>query len=393
MAGNEQVEPNLKHVKTLRTVLLCVAVFAATLVTTIVLLQPVKTLVATGANDFLSFYAGGRLAFDPGLYNPERIQEVQKQAAGVSTRTLPFTRLPVFAALWWPLAQAPYAAAYAIWQIAGLFAVVVFVAIWRASPRHSVLLALVASIPLQWSFANAQDLPWLLVCIAIALRLLSAGSQFWAGASLSLCLSKYHLILVIAFMLLLNRNRQIRTGFLCGFLLLLSLSFATAGIDWPQSYVSLLLNADIDATLVHPNLFGLLSYFDRSHVTVGMTLACLAWILYLIGRRATTEISLGTAILCSLLVTPHLFVQDLVLLLPICLVTLKTSSSEFTRLSALWLLTPFPYIFELALPFPAGQGITLGMLLMLIGIAREQVAKAELPQTLHTANLESSSAR
>ena len=85
---------------------------------------------------------------------------------------------------------------------------------------------------------------------------------------------------------------------------------------------------------------------------------------------------MAAALLCSLLVTPHIFVQDFALLIPVCLIVLKESSSDLTRLPALYLLTPIPYLFELGLPFPAGQSITAAMAIMLAGMAWEQVVRS-----------------
>lgn len=375
MSAREQPAPNPNGRLTVRWIVVCAAAFAVTSAITGFLLLPMKDLVLTGANDFLSYYAGGLLAFHPDLYNPARIQEIQQQFAGTSSQTLPFSRLPVIAAFFWPLAQLPYASAYAIWQGMCLLATFAFLASWPL-PRRAALLALSASLPLQWSFANAQDLPWMLAFVGISLLLLSNDSPGLAGMALSLSLSKYHLVVFLPLVLLSKSRRRTGSGFLIGVFALIGLSFVVAGVDWPEDYVRLLIHSKLDSDLMHPNLYGAVSQLSGHLALMVMIVALLVGALLFVAKTASEETSLAAALLCGLLVTPHIFVQDFTLLLPVCLIVLKCCTSDLSRLPALYLLTPFPYLFELALPPPAGQSITVAMSLILAGLVREQFGKS-----------------
>ena len=133
-----------------------------------------RDLVATGANDFLSFYAGARLVGTPDLYNGEvhghravvvQVQRPDVEGAarqvhpagsagnnahrgseqlsdsgppgrksrtgqarkGIPSDTLPFTRPPYYAVMLWPLGRLPYFPAYVIWQVLNVAALAGFI--------------------------------------------------------------------------------------------------------------------------------------------------------------------------------------------------------------------------------------------------------------------------
>src|SRR5947207_15645752 len=65
-----------------------------------------------GRNDFFALYPGGRLAFDPNLYDKATEDRVQEEAAHVFSEGMTFIRLPFYAVLLWPLGRLPYLQAY-----------------------------------------------------------------------------------------------------------------------------------------------------------------------------------------------------------------------------------------------------------------------------------------
>ena len=88
---------------------------------------PVRDLVATGANDFLSFYAGARLVGTPDLYNGAAVRRFQTREIGIPSDTLPFTLPPYYAVMLWPLGRLPYFPAYVIWQVLNVAALAGFI--------------------------------------------------------------------------------------------------------------------------------------------------------------------------------------------------------------------------------------------------------------------------
>ena len=60
-----------------------------------------KDRALSGLNDFLPFYAGGKLAFTGHLYDQAQVLAEEHKASGVFGENLYFIRPPWFAALLW----------------------------------------------------------------------------------------------------------------------------------------------------------------------------------------------------------------------------------------------------------------------------------------------------
>lgn len=333
------------------------------------LLWPQRALVLTGANDFLSFYAGGRLAFQHDLYNPGAIEDAQREHAGTSSSKLSFIRLPFYAAALWLPARLRYRAAYACWQILQLAALVALLLLIPIEGRPRWLRALCASTPLAWSFANGQDLPLMLLILAAAAALGAQGRHFASGLVLSLGLAKPHLILLLPLLYLPRGRRLGLAGFALGSSLLLGICFLVAGWSWPADYARLLWTADI-----HEGLGRSPNWHGASRALLGLDWP--GWVLAAITATAVTLWvprldwlrGWGAAIVGSLLVVPHLFLQDLVLLIPACLAMLALQHPKWRGIPAFLLLTPLPYLFFLVLPFPSGMILVLLEAALLVGL-------------------------
>jgi hypothetical protein len=164
---------------------------------------------------------------------------------------------------------------------------VVFVFAWRGSGLRNALLAVAASIPLQWSFANAQDLPWVLAFTGVAFSQLRRGNHLLAGLAFSVCLNKYHLFLLIPLVLISRERVRIALGLGAGALAILVLSFAVAGPRWPGDYLSLLFRSRLHIEgLYSPNLFGLMSSLGLHWIWMGMAASLIAGLVLLVSMRA-----------------------------------------------------------------------------------------------------------
>src|SRR5438105_4698123 len=84
-----------------------------------------------GLNDFFALYPGGRLAFDPQLYDKATEDRVQEEAAHGFSEGMTFIRLPFYAVMLWPLGRLPYPQAYGIFLLLSFLSLVGFIAIWR----------------------------------------------------------------------------------------------------------------------------------------------------------------------------------------------------------------------------------------------------------------------
>lgn len=366
---------------TLRRVAAAVALLALNLSLATALLWPQRALVRTGANDFLSFYAGGRLAFQEDLYRVEAIQAVQRECAGTASPKLGFIRLPFYAAALWLPARLPYHAAYALWQLLQLAALLALLVLLPASQRFRWLWAISASAPLAWSFANAQDLPFMLLLLTASAALGANDRHFASGLLLSLGLIKPHLILLVPVVFLRTGRRTGLAGFALGFLALVAVSFFVSGWAWPADYARLLWSSDIHGGLDRaPNWHGLSRMLFGSDALGWALSLATAVLVVLWAPRLDWGRGWAAAMAGSLLVVPHLFVQDLVLLIPGCLWLLARDSSGWRGTVAFLLLTPVPYLFHIALPTPSGVLPALLLAGLLSGIVTGKATEG--PQTL-----------
>src|SRR5580658_10739640 len=154
-----------------RDLLALIALACGGLVLLAVIASPYYHDVALGHTDYLSFYAGGRLAFTPALYDPPHAMAEQLRAAHVMGKGTYFIRMPWFAAAMWPLARLPYLTGQFIWEallLAGLFA---FVVLW---PRPSLpvrVAILCYSVPAVLTMRMGQDPQSLLALMGVSLVL------------------------------------------------------------------------------------------------------------------------------------------------------------------------------------------------------------------------------
>lgn len=326
---------------------------------------PVRGTVMHGANDFLSFYAGARLAGTPDLYgNPERVWQVQEEAAGMASPVLQFLRLPWVAAALWPLGRLPYPGAYALYQALSLAALGAFLALWPR-PRLPVALACAWSVPLSFALAQAQDATFLLVWVALAMRWHDKRPGA-AGAVLALCSAKFHLFLLLPLLIAGQRRWRMGGGLLAGGAALAAASFAVAGAAWPARYLATLTDPRINpGETFMPTLRGLvapLPYAVAWEVALGLAAAAAVWRVV---RRGDFTAGLGAVLVGGVLVARHAYLADLTLLIP-ALVPALAGARGWLRWLILALLAPVWYLLAMAIP-PHNAGLPLGMLAVLCG--------------------------
>ncbi len=340
------------------------AVAALTLLLVLALVWPSRSLILTGANDFLSFYAGARLAGTGDLYNPARASQIQLQAAGTTGERLRYIRLPWFAGLLWPLGRLPYAQAYLIWQCLNAMAFLGFLALWPPSSSPGVAVAGLSFLPVYWSLVNGQDLTLLLLWIAGAVRLVESGRPLAAGLLFSLCAAKFHLFALVPVLVIRRRLGRFAAGSLAGLAGLLAISFAVAGPTWPQQYLQTVWGGGIHpGPEVAPNVYRLAA-LPRWALA-----ACVVAAVWIAARRGTFQHGLAITLLGGVLISPHVFLQDLALWLPAALAIRSEAQNRLARVLAALLLTPVCYLVELALPPPWGAVLPLAGLLLIYAAA------------------------
>lgn len=300
--------------------------------------------IAAGSNDFLAFYAGGRLAGTPHLYNPDRIRAVQIESAGRTGEAMLFIRPPFLAAFLWPLAQLPYRTAYLIWEVLSLSALAGFIALWRRSSLALTLLVSCSFVPILVGLANGQDVAFLLLWIALSATLLERGRPLTAGLVLSLCGAKFHLFLLAPVLVWRERQRRYALGLAAGVAALVALSFATAGPDWPRQYYAILTSPAVHPRTAHmPNLHGLFVGLPYAALLQGLATAGIVWAHWRIVRRTTFRNGLAATLAGGLLIGHHAYLADCALLLPTGLEVAHTATRPAVRFLAVLLITPLLY--------------------------------------------------
>jgi len=301
--------------------------------------------IVIGGNDFLAYYAGGKLTTDRGLYDPARVVQEQVKAAGMAGVALPVSRLPVFTAFMAPLVRLPYRTAYAVFQALSLLAVVLAVILWPArEDRAAMAVACCWSVPLSTAFANGQDITFLLLSLSIVARLIDRRPAL-AGAVASLCLAKFHLFLLVPIWIVSQRRWRFAAGLAAGVLASLAASFALQGPDWVHRYIHLILSPVESPDQAYMlNLHGVCYVFGLPLAVELAMCGVVAWLVWEVCRRAPGNAWLAT-LAGGMLIGRHTYTQDCLLLLPSLVLALSAKEKPLPlRALAGILLLPVVYM-------------------------------------------------
>ncbi|MGA2150399.1 MAG: glycosyltransferase family 87 protein [Bryobacteraceae bacterium] len=314
--------------------------------------------------DFNEFYAAGELAGTGHLYDWDAIRPLELKHG---SRGVPFGRIPAFAAAFKPLSAMPYGLARSVWLCAGFAALAGVVVLWPLSRPERLAAAICWSVPAVMCLAFGQDSALLLFCVALGVNLLLKGRDFWAGVVLAGCAAKPHLMLLLPALLAARGKWKAILGGAAGAAGILLVSFAVEGTDWPARVLALSRTPEFSPAADRmPTLRGLLSVVGGSLVVeiavcIGVVAGC--WIL---GRRLALSAAVALALAGGLLVSPHAYGYDALLLLPALMLPFEANYPLWMRTWALILMTPIPYLILLSdneLPgHVAVSGYTLALL-------------------------------
>lgn len=299
-------------------------------------------LVDGPPNEFLVAYGAARTIGAADIYDP----------AGLA-----FERSPLTAILIAPLSALPYPNAYWIWSLLGAWSVFGFALMWKPSIRAATLIAAAVSAPLFLSFLDGRALPLALLALAAGAAAARADRPFRAGVWLSLCLIEFQLFVVLPLIITAQRRWTVLRGFLLGALALLSLTTWTAGIDWPWRVAEVW--AAYPETSGSPTVLAVMGSAGIAGewaIAVGLALAVCAWA---IGSRLNWTSALGIALAVGLLMSPRAGMADAVMLLPAALALWASARTRVLRWTALFLLTPVPYLAGPYAPVAVATGAVL----------------------------------
>jgi len=301
-----------------------------------------------GENDFVPMYMGGKLAGTPELWRTEPYFSFMQQRFGAYNDALTFIRPPFYALMLWPLAQAPYEAAYAVWTLLRVAALAGFVWLWRIPSRVDAFLFLAVSLPAAAGLLGGQDTAFILFLTTAAIALERNGKPVLAGLALSLCAIKFNLLLPLPLLLLAQKRWDIVKGFAGGAAVLTALSFAAGGWGWPAQYWDLMLADRIHPNpKIMPNLRGMLHPLGAGPAlewALSAAVLAAAWA----GLRRTDFAGGMTLVFMSgLLITPHAYVPDCLLLVPAALIVMHRAGGGLLMAGGMVLLWPPVYLMVL----------------------------------------------
>ncbi len=325
----------------------CAALCLAGATVCLFLLGPGIVWTLRGATDFMDLYAGAKLVFSHDQYNVIRVLATELHWTGYESPTRLFMRLPVFGLLLKPLALLPYSWASAIWEILCLGAIVAFAVLWPGD-RKRVAIVCCWSLPAWMTLAEGQDTAFLLLWLALAVMALRKQRPLLAGLVLSLCAAKYHLFLLLPLWIIGYRLWRVAAGLTIGGIAMLAGSFMAGGPDWPMRYYRLLSEpANNPYPELMPNIYGLFGGAP-SRIACAIVLAAL---VYLAIRQFQqygdshhdSLIGLAPVLMGGVLLAPHDYMADCVLLIPAVLLLLARPRSVWIELPCLFLATPIAY--------------------------------------------------
>lgn len=272
-----------------------------------------------GRTDFVSFYAGARLAGSPHLYSPAHVRETQIDVEGPSYMRA-FVRPAFYAVLLRPLAWLPYFSGLVVWQLLNLGALAAFVMLWQ--PRAFAAALCCFYLPVWINLSASQDGMLVLLCAWLSVRLLGKGRHFSAGMLLSLCSVKFPLFLLIPVFIVARRLWRFGAGLAAGGAVLFIVSCIAGGWNWLAEYLALLeVNERAVGAQQHMlSVYGLFYGLPNSTVwTIVGSLAVVLGTWYAV-RHTVLELAFALTLFGGMLVSLHSFGYDLTFLLPVFLV-------------------------------------------------------------------------
>lgn len=334
---------------------------------------PQRERALQGQNDFVSFYTGAKLAGTPELYSRPANLRVIQSILGFQMEGTTYIRAPFYAILLKPLALLPYRFAWAIFFLATLTSILWFVIRFsKECPSLPFFASL--SIPLLTPLLNGQDTPFLLVILGAAILLFRRNRDFAAGLVLSLCALKFHLFLFIALLLVMKRRWRAVEGGACGLAVLALLSLGEI-----RSWIQVLRDPWISPDPQNlPNLHGLMLTL---HGGLGAELAVVAIVgaLFILCalKSDNFEFLIAMALVCGLLASFHSGPADDVLLLPVFVLAIASTTDAVVRALTALIVSPIPYLMGLS-GSPYSVALPVLLLAWLIFAARSSLGGVKL---------------
>ncbi len=289
------------------------------------------------ADDFRSFYRGARqVGTADGVYSHPTVLPDRERGA-----YLPYIRIPSYALLLKPLTWLPYKTARRVWITLIVLAFAAMVPLFP-SPRDRLAMALCWSMPVVYTVMLGQDIAFVIVIVLVAGRMMRSGErEFSAGLVASLLAIKPTYLLPVG-LVFLAKSRRGTYGIALGTAIQLAVSFALEGSGWPFRFLSLLQHPKFD---LEPrrmlNVRAIVASLSLpGELYIVASVALLAW-LWISSRRMELTDALMVALPLGMIASPHSYVYDAVVLIPLFV---RKVPDSIGGLAVLIALTPLPYL-------------------------------------------------
>jgi len=323
-----------------------------------------------GAMDATAFRSGAELVGTSGLYKAKAVAVVQERNVGNQEALRVFIRPPWHAlAMQW-MAHLPYEMSIFVWKMLIVLACILFVFLWPGN-RSLAALAMSWSLPAVAAIEQGQDTPWFLVCVAAAYILLRRNLDMGAGLVLSLCTIKFHFLVFLPIVIFAQKKWKLALGLSMGIIFLITVSFIAQGFSWPLDYYVLLTDKQTyPLSWIMPSVLGVIWGLPMSEVLycsfILVTTAC----IWKISKLWPLETALSACFAGAILISPHAYIQDAMLFMPIALNIIALKKGF--RWLAVWILSPIAaYPLAWWMPFIGPALFVLPAYVLLIRLAGE----------------------
>ncbi len=341
--------------------------------------------------DFIQFYISARLItqgrtnqlFDQQVAYDEMRAIIDQAGDHRPTRVrLPTVYGPQVGLLFVPLAHLSFPAAARVW--AALTVLLYFGCVylaWRLCPNLSehagvVLIAAIAFPPFYHFFVRGQISVLLLACFTAAALAFRAKRDWLAGFALGLLVFKPQFLVAIPAVLLLSGAWRALAGTLISTAAQLAFTWTVVGSSVMRAYLDTMLHMSRWIGTAEPGLAAIQMHSLRAFWTLLIPWPELALIPYVVSSIAVIVIAaaiwrsssalpvrFSALTLAAVLVNPHLFVYDLVVLIPLFLLLVDWHLSNSNRASsALRLLLYLAFVLPLVYPLSQWTHIQLSVI-------------------------------
>ena len=263
--------------------------------------------------DFLSFYAGAKLAGTGQLYSLNAVHRIEAEYEREPAQVRAYIRPAFYALLLWPLGKLPFHAASVVWQVLNVAAIGTFIWFWRRDRAVTIVLFM----PLLIALALGQDVPIFLAIFAGVVWLLRKNRFFAAGLVMALCAVKFHLFLLLPLVIAAKRLWRFAGGLAAGGAVLAGISFLAYG-NWVPGFLAMLrMNEEHQNSQTYMvSIAGLLWNAPNAAVWLGSIILAAALAVWFCIQKVEVDEAMALALLAGVLLSVHAFIYDLGFLLP-----------------------------------------------------------------------------